>query len=200
MPRYIEQLNECTDPDSADWLWIMDNSAGATDKDRKLSVAKVALLDSESHARLALGDSGKLVGQNTTAGTNSQLGYTQKFVRLIPLVSLGTKLIIPVLSQNSWNARSLLRISGVSACANTETPLEFGVNLSFAHITNISSLAAANGWGNYASAAVSSMNIEITFTTAYTGGTLGKGVLVEIDYLGFAHANNLITWNSIALN
>lgn len=38
MPRYIEQLNECTDPQTADWLWIVDSSAASTDKDRKVAV------------------------------------------------------------------------------------------------------------------------------------------------------------------
>lgn len=35
--RYIEGLNETTDPASGDWLWIVDVSAGASDKDRKVS-------------------------------------------------------------------------------------------------------------------------------------------------------------------
>lgn len=44
MARYIEQLNECTDPADADWVWIVDNSAGATDKDRRLSLSRIAKL------------------------------------------------------------------------------------------------------------------------------------------------------------
>ena len=44
MPRYLEQLNECTDPTSGDWLGIVDVSAGATDKDRKVDVGKFARL------------------------------------------------------------------------------------------------------------------------------------------------------------
>lgn len=41
MPRYIEQLNECTDPASGDWLWLVDSSAGATDKDRRVNAGLV---------------------------------------------------------------------------------------------------------------------------------------------------------------
>ncbi len=42
MPRYIEQLNECTDPATGDYLWVVDSSAGATDKDRKLALSSLA--------------------------------------------------------------------------------------------------------------------------------------------------------------
>lgn len=40
MARYIENLNECTDPVSGDYMWLVDASAGSTDKDRKVDVAK----------------------------------------------------------------------------------------------------------------------------------------------------------------
>ncbi len=46
MPRYIEQLNECTDPAAADWLWVVDDSASSTDKDRKVSLAKFLVQNS----------------------------------------------------------------------------------------------------------------------------------------------------------
>lgn len=38
MARYIENLNTCTDPTSGDYLWIVDASASASDKDRKVNV------------------------------------------------------------------------------------------------------------------------------------------------------------------
>ncbi|MBK8129428.1 MAG: hypothetical protein IPK53_11115 [bacterium] len=44
MARYIENLNACTDPVSGDYLWIVDASAGATDKDRRVDVGKFGLL------------------------------------------------------------------------------------------------------------------------------------------------------------
>lgn len=43
MARYIENLNECTDPVSGDFMWLVDASAGSTDKDRKVDVGKFAL-------------------------------------------------------------------------------------------------------------------------------------------------------------
>lgn len=42
MPRYIEQLNTCTDPTAGDYFWIVDASAAAADKDRKVDVGRFA--------------------------------------------------------------------------------------------------------------------------------------------------------------
>lgn len=44
MPRYIENLNECTDPTTGDFLLITDASAGATDKDRKVNISRFGML------------------------------------------------------------------------------------------------------------------------------------------------------------
>jgi len=44
MTRYVEQLNECTNPTSGDYLGIYDDSAGATDKDRKVNISRFAVL------------------------------------------------------------------------------------------------------------------------------------------------------------
>lgn len=44
MTRYIEQYNETTDPVSGDYLWIVDASAPADDKDRKVDINKLAVL------------------------------------------------------------------------------------------------------------------------------------------------------------
>lgn len=44
MPRYIENLNSCSDPTSGDYLWLVDASASASDKDRKVDVGLFARL------------------------------------------------------------------------------------------------------------------------------------------------------------
>ena len=44
MTRYAEQLNECTDPTSGDFLTIYNASAGSTDKDQKVDINKFAIL------------------------------------------------------------------------------------------------------------------------------------------------------------
>jgi len=44
MARYIENLNECTDPTTGDFLLVTDASAGSTDKDRKVNISRFAIL------------------------------------------------------------------------------------------------------------------------------------------------------------
>lgn len=44
MTRYLEQLNETTDPTTGDYLPIYDASAGSTDKDRKVNISRFAIL------------------------------------------------------------------------------------------------------------------------------------------------------------
>lgn len=44
MARYIENLNECTDPTTGDFMQVVDASAGATDKDRKVNISRFAIL------------------------------------------------------------------------------------------------------------------------------------------------------------
>lgn len=60
MTRYIENLNECTDPVSGDYLWVVDASAGSTDKDRKVNVGKFA--------QYSAGTWTPLINGSTTAG------------------------------------------------------------------------------------------------------------------------------------
>ena len=43
MTRYVENLNECTDPVAGDQIHIYDASAGSTDKDRRVNVGNLAL-------------------------------------------------------------------------------------------------------------------------------------------------------------
>lgn len=44
MARFLEQVNECSDPVTGDYLWIYDASAGSTDKDRKVNISRFAIL------------------------------------------------------------------------------------------------------------------------------------------------------------
>jgi len=57
MARYIENLNTCSDPTSGDYMWVVDASAGSTDKDRKVDVglfAQKALATTFTSTLLAL--------------------------------------------------------------------------------------------------------------------------------------------------
>ena len=78
MPRYIENLNECTDPVSGDFMWLVDASAGSTDKDRKVDVGKFARLAvaqtftaTQTFSNVSIGTSG-----GATAITKPADGHT----------------------------------------------------------------------------------------------------------------------------
>lgn len=141
-----------------------------------------------------------LAQQITASGSDSHTTYRQIFLRRIPLVSLGSKLIIPIVSQSSWNTRIFLRLAGVSAATNYTFPFSFSVDLEFSSLTSISNFAARNGSGNYASAAVNGMNIEVSFTTAYTGGSLGKGIVLSAELIAMMHTSTIVNWDAIVLN
>jgi hypothetical protein len=72
MPNYIDQFNECTDPVPGDWLWSVDVSAGATDKDRKLDIGRLALL---AFANIFTANQriNALVGINAAPSSSAQL-------------------------------------------------------------------------------------------------------------------------------
>lgn len=58
MTRYIENLNECTDPTTGDFLWVVDASAGSTDKDRKVNISKFGLVSSGTWTPTLVGAGG----------------------------------------------------------------------------------------------------------------------------------------------
>jgi hypothetical protein len=121
--------------------------------------------------------------QSITGNSNSQ-GNAQlhTVVRQYSVVSLGTKLIIPFTSQTSLNSTTLCKIFGLGARYNANTIYNFEINFAVAHLNSLSNLTSYGGQGNYASIAVNGMNIEITFTSAYTAGT-ADGVYVTIQYM-----------------
>ena len=115
---------------------------------------------------------------NTTDGRAQQL----TIVRHYPVVSLGTKLIIPFTSQaNAWQ-RTVCRIMGCSAGFNGNNPLGFEISFAVAHLGSLANLSSWGSGGNFASIAINGMNIEITFTTAYTS-TTSNGVEAFIEYV-----------------
>jgi hypothetical protein len=133
----------------------------------------------------------KLVAYQTSAapvtsirGTGNAQGASQKLtiVRHYPVVSLGTKLIIPFISQGNLYSTTICKVIGHSARYNNSGPLGFEITFALAHLTALYNLQSWGGNGNFSSIAVNGMNIEITFTTAYTNAT-GDGVFVAIEYM-----------------
>lgn len=134
---------------------------------------------------------GRLVSSTTTnnfiyaalSNGNSQ-GGANKFVvvRQYPVVSLGTKLIIPFVSQINLNSTTVCKIIGHSARYNSRNALGFEISFSVGHLNLLSNLTSWNGGGNYSAISIAGMNIEIDFTTAYTSAT-ADGIFVTIEYM-----------------
>jgi hypothetical protein len=136
---------------------------------------------------------------STSGNSNSQGSASlNTIVRHYPVVSLGTKLIIPFVSQGSLNSGTICRIIGHGARFNTNAPLGFTINFAVGHLSTLSNLTSWGGGGNYSSTAINGMNIEITFTTAYTSAT-ANGVFVTIEYMT-NNINNSIDVTNIAMN
>jgi hypothetical protein len=117
-------------------------------------------------------------GNANTQGT-AQL---QKIVRQYSAVSLGTKLIIPFVSQTSLNSTTFVRIIGHAARFNSPNPLGFSAEFAVGHLNTLSSLTTLNSSGNVLSIAINGMNIEITFVFDYTFAT-SSGLYTTIEYM-----------------
>lgn len=78
MARYIEQLNENTDPVAADFLWIVDTSADATDKDKKLLLGTLLTSPTFTNGAILTATAGGFTG--TTTG---KIGYDSTKKRFV---------------------------------------------------------------------------------------------------------------------
>jgi len=106
-----------------------------------------------------------------------------KILRHIPVVSLGTKLIIPFISQSSFNVNHLITLRGKTAEYNSSNAKAFEVLFQVGSITALSNFSVLRSGGTYSSATTNGMNVEITFNTNYTHAT-EDGVIIEMDILG----------------
>ena len=123
-------------------------------------------------------------GDTLITGNSSSQGLAQnrKLCKHVPATSLGLKLIIPFISQGTLTSTTVCRITGHSAAFNNIFPKSFTLDFGIGHLTSLSYLEILQGSGNYASAAINGMNIEITFTSAYTGAT-ANGVFITLEYM-----------------
>jgi len=117
---------------------------------------------------------------NSNAQGNANY-YT--IVRHYPVVSAGTKLIIPFVSQGNLNSTTLIYITGHSARYNSRLPRGFSAYIEVGHLTVLSDLNSWGVGGNISSIGYGSgMNIEINFAGAYTSAE-ANGVYVTISYM-----------------
>jgi hypothetical protein len=138
---------------------------------------------SDGGAKLSISQqSVSLMTQEVGNGNDQGNAINSKIVRHYPVVSLGTKLIIPFVSQGNLNSSTIVRIFGHSARFNSPAPVGFTVDFGVGHLQTLSNLAVYSSTGNVASVGISGMNIEITFTTPYTSVT-SNGVYVTIEYM-----------------
>jgi hypothetical protein len=135
-----------------------------------------------------------LMTQEVGSGNDQGNAINSKIVRHYPVVSLGTKLIIPFVLQGNLNSTTIVRIFGHGARFNSPAPLGFTVDFGVGHLQTLSNLAVYSSTGNVASVGISGMNIEITFTTPYTSVT-SNGVYVTIEYMTNVPAYSISTAN-----
>lgn len=130
-----------------------------------------------------------------TGNTNSEnVSQKNTVVRFYQKVSLGTKLIIPFVNQGNLNCTTVCKIVGHNGAFNSNTPLGFEITFAVGHIDSLSNLASWGGFGNYSSIAINGMNVEVTFSSAYS-----SGVMVSIEYMTSVLSNSIDVAN-IAMN
>jgi hypothetical protein len=134
-------------------------------------------------------------------GNGNDQGFAQNYrvVRHYPVVSLGTKLIIPFAVQGNLNSNTFVRVFGHSARFNSSATLAFTADFEVGHLTSIQASATLSSTGNVASIASNGASaMEITFTSAYTSAT-ADGVFVTIEYMT-NNINYSIDVANIAMN
>ena len=130
------------------------------------------------------------------AGGNGNQGYANwiTIVQSYAVVTSGTQLIIPFVSQGSLNVSTIVRVRGVSAVYNTNIPKPFTAEFALSHVDTLYNLTSWGLTGNASSVTSSGMNVIINFTNNYTGSTQ-NGMFVVIEYLTSMPAYSIDTAN-----
>ena len=144
MPRYIENLNECTDPVSGDYMWLVDASAGSTDKDRKVDVGKFARLAvaqtftaTQTFSNVSIGTSG-----GATAITKPADGHTLMMLDYVTLAA-GSKFTFPatngllVITSHSYGRSSVYALTANSVTAIAQDATGFSTTMGTASKINV---------------------------------------------------------------
>ena len=146
-------------------------------------------------------------------GPGNQQGIPQKITitKWYPVTSLGTKLLIPVISQGNLNNTTIVRMWGHSAVFNRAsgyTNRSFTLDFTFGSLQLIYGLTTLNSTGNVSSVTQTSTTggangeIQVNFTNNYiqsqTGASYG-GVYITLEYMT-GSTNKSIIASGIALN
>lgn len=144
MPRYIENLNECTDPVSGDFMWLVDASAGSTDKDRKVDVGKFARLAvaqtftaTQTFSQIDIGTSG-----GATAITKPADGHTLMGLDRVSMAA-NAKFTFPgtngllVVTNSSQGRTSVYAMTASTITAIAQDTTGFSTTMSTASKVNV---------------------------------------------------------------
>jgi hypothetical protein len=154
-----------------------------TERMRIGSGGEVSIGSTNTQARFNVSQTAAARIMGLTGNNNSQ-GAAQNYrvVRHYPVVSLGTKLIIPFVSQGSLNSTTFVRVFGHSAQFNIGIPAPFAADIGVGHLATIVNVTTISSTGNIALIASVGSNLEITFTTGYTSAT-ADGIYVTLEYM-----------------
>lgn len=121
MARYIENLNECTDPTTGDYLWVVDASAGSTDKDRKLDAGRFAQLSAGTWSPAITGSS-----SNPTVTYTAQTG---RYSRIGDVIFFDAYMVINTISGGSGDVRVSLPVANSTGRNTPANAYTSGVDL-----------------------------------------------------------------------
>ena len=124
--------------------------------------------------------------------------YSIKYLGTIPVVSSGTQLLIPFISQSNINSKTYVHIRGMSCESNTSDPKAFDVKFSIGHISTLGTLTVLQNLGTCTGVSKSGMNVVLSFNTNYQHSG-DNGMFIEIDYIAH-HQDASINLGGIVMN
>ena len=122
MARYIENLNECTDPTTSDYLLVYDDSAGATDKDRKVNISRFGILANTNAftGQTSFSTTTGLTGTKATVAHNSATAICRLTVGGASALAASYLIAINLTSANTSSSVMYLLSQGYSTATIAE--------------------------------------------------------------------------------
>lgn len=115
-------------------------------------------------------------------------------VRHYPVVSSGTRLEFPFISQGNLNCTTIVKVWGHGARWNTKNHTAFTATFAVGHLLSLGYLQLLESSGNVSSLTSSGMTVYLNFTADYTSAT-ANGVYVTIEYMTSVRSYSLDTAN-----